>query len=504
MHKPVMHRVEEVFLVIIIVLSIMDFFEMLPADLDFAKKIVSWIAIGYLFLKASPTSIFFGNKHVGIDLAIILSYLFLIVKNILAFARTAAEEAHLTKGILEFFLEKSGLYFELYSFYIGGVLLILLSLWVTWKLDIKKPSLMHVIHEEGPPARGFNKITQRALIVFFVLLAFFVVVFNLAMEWLAMAIDAPMIMIAIFLYLFVVVRHYEKLKPENLIFKIGKFGEDFYERFISLFHYKKTLFLGITGILVFHLLTDLGIFVIPYVFGAGGALYLSQLGPGHIPMVQLMLADTILAAGFARFAIILVYVLNIFAIIFLLLMPALAWYKIFKQKEFHLGRQILAFIASSLTSFVFMPAFILKKIDVPGLAGVDLATRSIYTSRNMINLIIKNMDLAIVFVAVISLAIGILTYLFSSKKVVRKDVFLAEIAFGLLFFVIYIYHYFTSIFMLNISLINAIIEMSGFFIGAFLTIFAIINVLFYVLGFVLFMFEVWSHSHYRGKIKRFL
>ena len=50
MKKAVMHRIEEVILVLIILLQILDFFEILPADLDYAKKIISWTALGYLLL----------------------------------------------------------------------------------------------------------------------------------------------------------------------------------------------------------------------------------------------------------------------------------------------------------------------------------------------------------------------------------------------------------------------------------------------------------------------
>jgi len=45
--KRIMHRLEEVILILIIILNVLDFFEILPADIDFAKKIISWTALGY-------------------------------------------------------------------------------------------------------------------------------------------------------------------------------------------------------------------------------------------------------------------------------------------------------------------------------------------------------------------------------------------------------------------------------------------------------------------------
>ena len=50
-----MHRLEEIFLALLILLAVLDFFEILPGDLDYVKKIISWTIIGYLIYKASLT-----------------------------------------------------------------------------------------------------------------------------------------------------------------------------------------------------------------------------------------------------------------------------------------------------------------------------------------------------------------------------------------------------------------------------------------------------------------
>ena len=101
------------------------------------------------------------------------------------------------------------------------------------------------------------------------------------MEWLAIAIDAPLLVIALFIYLFFVIKHHKGFHAESMIFKLGNVGERFYEKFISLFHSKRGLFLGIAGMLVLHLLTDVGNFVIPYTFFSHDPLYFEQLGPAN-------------------------------------------------------------------------------------------------------------------------------------------------------------------------------------------------------------------------------
>jgi len=72
--RGVEQRIEEIILLFIILLNIMDFLEILPGDLDYAKKIISWSALGYLLYKASLTRIFFNNKHKFVDFALIISY----------------------------------------------------------------------------------------------------------------------------------------------------------------------------------------------------------------------------------------------------------------------------------------------------------------------------------------------------------------------------------------------------------------------------------------------
>ena len=134
------------------------------------------------------------------------------------------------------------------------------------RLEVKKPSLLAALGEHGKLGRNPFRILWRYLLVFLAFAGFFVVVFNLVMEWLAIAIDAPLIMLAILFYLFIIIRHYKKYNVESLIYRIGEFGENFYEKFISLFHYKRTIMLGISGMLVLHLITDAGSFIIPYIF----------------------------------------------------------------------------------------------------------------------------------------------------------------------------------------------------------------------------------------------
>jgi len=282
-----MHRLEEIILVFLILLNVLDFFEILPADLDYAKKVISWTALGYLLYKASLTKIFFNNHHKIVDLLLIGSYFLFIVKNLILFSLASIEEFVIFYDFQKFLVDNAA-FLEFYSLIIGSITILVLAIYSSFFIDVRKPSLMHIIHEEGKPDTLLKYII-RIITIYLVYIAFFVVVFNLVMEWLALAIDAPIIMLAILFYLFIIIRHYRKYRMESLIYRIGEFGEKFYEKFISLFHYKKTILLGISGMLVLHLLTDAGSFIVPYIFVFHDTLYFSQLGSGHDALIPLFI-----------------------------------------------------------------------------------------------------------------------------------------------------------------------------------------------------------------------
>src|SRR3989344_7990940 len=79
-------RVEEVILVFLVLSDVLDFFDILPGDLDYLASVVSWAALGYLLYKISLTRIFFNNRHRYVDILLIVSYFMLIFKNIVIFS----------------------------------------------------------------------------------------------------------------------------------------------------------------------------------------------------------------------------------------------------------------------------------------------------------------------------------------------------------------------------------------------------------------------------------
>jgi len=470
-------RIEEIILIFIILLNILDFFEILPGDLDYVKKIISWSALGYLLYKASLTRIFFNNKHKFVDIFLIVSYFFLIFKNIITYSRLNLEDFHLFYNFHRFILENA-FFFEFYTFIIGAIGIILIALYATFMVEIKKPSLINIFYREVIPFEKFVKRIVQFSVIFFVFIGFFVVVFNLVMEWLAISVDAPILMIGIFFYLFIIMRHYSKFSIDSLIYKLGDVGEEFYEKFVTLFHYKKTLFLGITGMLVLHLLTDIGNFMVPYLFVFHDVLYLSQLGPGHKALLLLFLEQSKNFFIVEKVSLILIYFLNLLALLFLLLVPAFLWYVMFKDKGVRVNNFTISLFFTSVAAFIFSQVFKIKGIFKKDLIGVDILSR--YAS----NFLFESFYKMLIFLIIIFVIVFLLC------RYYKKWILWSGLLSGMLFFAVYIYLFFISSISYYVGLISSLFSSSQYFLLFYFTLFMIITIIFYVFGFLLFVDDV--------------
>jgi len=491
MDPKLQQRIELTLLTLIIILHVTDFLEVLPGDLDFIKKLISWTALGYLFIKASLSTILIGYQRHRFDIAIILTYFLFITKNLIGYVSVAVEEANLFEKLYSFLITNAVL-IEKYSFYLGGILLIFISLYMALRFEIRQPSFMAVLHEVGPPAQNWTELAVRSLSFLLVLVTFFITIFNLATEWLAIALDAPLAVIGIFLYLFLVIRHHDQLHPSNFIYKIGHFGETFYERFMQMFHYPQTIFLGIMGLLALHLLSEVGHFIIPYLIGLKDVLYFGQLGPGHTPLFHLFKADIVATSFLGDISLFLIYFLNAIAMIFLLVLPAFVFYRFFIGRPLHVPRTSLALVFSSLLCFALTPAFFIKKISQAGLAGVDISTKSILSSSSIIDTIIKERTTAIIVVASLCILLTLITWILEYNQTIEKDAFIIAVLIGMVFFGFYIWFYFVSLYQYYISTIIFLVKSSEYFISAYFLLFSMITILFYVGGYLFFIYEVFK------------
>ncbi|MBN2457701.1 hypothetical protein JXB31_01060 [Candidatus Woesearchaeota archaeon] len=376
----------------------------------------------------------------------------------------------------------------------GASLLVIMAFYFTLRFDIKAPSLMHVIHEEGSPVplKELARFLKRFAIILFVLNFFFVVVFNLMMEWLAIAIDAPLLVIGIFFYLLVWIKHHKRFSTEGLIYKLGNLGSGFYNRFINLFYDYRGIFLAVSGMLVLHLLTDVGNFIVPYMTGLHDSLYFEQLGPSHdpvfsvigllIPGSQSLLGHDLLAVGSAGSAISLVYVysLNFIAIVLLLATPAALWYLMFSKKEYEIPAYVPALYLSSYACFLLAPVFSMRRIDSLHLVGVDIITQGLLDS----------VKISVTTVAAVSLILGFVTLLLCFSNLLKKGIIYFSVISSMIFFAYYIYLFFLDVNIYYIRVVAENMRNLEILLGLYFVIFFLITVLFYIGGFIAFIYEL--------------
>ncbi|RME78684.1 hypothetical protein D6774_00400 [Candidatus Woesearchaeota archaeon] len=474
--------VEEVILLLLIALAIGDFFEVLSVELDFLKKIISWTALGYLFYKASPSRILFGRRKKRLDVHIIFANFLLILKNLSGFSSVALKElAHdasssnlLREGVAQFLIlfHKHAATIELLGLYIGFLWLLCISARLAPK-KLGENSLIGVVHEAQKPSKKHT--FARFVIIYLVLLSFFIIVFNLAMEWLTIAVDATFAVAGIFFYLFFWVKHYKKFNTYSFIYKVGNMGEEFYEKFITLFKSRSTLVLGIVGMLVLHILTDVANFLIPYTLGLRDALYFEQLpAQGHTPLFLIVLSSTQ-----NPLLLTLTLLLNVIAVYLLFLGPAYIWRFLYKRGTLDVNPLLKAVFFASVSVFFLSPAFAFQRVAHPTLAllGVDILTQEPHAS---------------MFTLLYALLIGVLTFILAKMwpRLIRF------VTFALVqgFFLYYIGLYFLDISSFYVTLLRSI-PLAHFFLTLHFALFFIITTLFYVGGALLFVWEVWQKQH---------
>jgi hypothetical protein len=464
--------IEEFLLIFLLFIEVLDFFAIIPPELEFLEKSLSLIAMPYLFYKVSITRVIFGRRERFFDAAIVISWALISINKIVGFAISVSEERILSSNIYTaiaqnfYIIEKAG--------FIAGVVLLLVVSFLLIHEPVERRCLMQIIHEQKK-VRDWKHLLPRFFIIYLVLLAAYLLVYNFAIEWLASTVDAPLMMVVLLAYLVLIVKHGSKLSTSKFLNDVSEKSEEFYERFITLFHDKKTVLVALTGILVLHLLVDIGHFIIPYVTGIMYTWYFAQMGPGHMPLFGRMTGDLSLSASFfQQFSVVCVYILNIVAILLLFIAPAYLWWCLYTKRHIYPPRIQWLFFGSMVV-FLLMPVFSMAKIDNKMLMGVDMTTNQIAYLGNVSWMLLAALGVMGIF------------WLLERKNPHRT----AKIAFGvaLLYFAYYIYLFFADVSKRYIEGVVASAHSGQYFVSLHLLLFLTITIAFYVTGFLVFAYK---------------
>jgi hypothetical protein len=270
-----------------IFLNIIDFFNIIGGDLDFFKKLLSWLVIGYLFYHVSFTKSMIGKKLLLYDLLFLLGFsLMSLIKALVLYSRNIDNfESYRVFGDFLFFIATlpPNTFISL-TFILGFLLTLILSISLLLNHGIRKGSFIGSFNIK----EGFFKYPFEQGILSVMALFFGMILFNLFMEWFALAVDSIILVLGLSYYLILVLQRHHKGQLGNYTRLIANTGNNFFQTIIQSFSEKKTILIALSFLLTLHALVDAGVYLIPYTIGTENALYFNDLGTeGHQPIFSL-------------------------------------------------------------------------------------------------------------------------------------------------------------------------------------------------------------------------
>lgn len=447
----------QAYFIFFIILNIADFLHYLEGDLDFFKKILSWIIIGYIFYKVSLSKIFVGEKIKKYDLGYIFAFCLMIIPRTLEYYITLIGENEIKNyiifgGFLNFIknIQGNNFIFQQTSLLIGIILIIFISIRLINKHYYTKDSLIGSMNFSE--YMRFIKLDIITLIV--VSLFFGIFVFNLIMEWFALAVDAIILVLGLIYYFFKYLHHHTQSKFSEYIKTASNTGNDFYQKLILAFSDKKTFFIGISFLLTLHLMVDGGVYMIPYTIGSENSLYFGKLGENHNPLffsssnADAQISKDMTSSPLFNLPIISIYIISLFLGFVFLTFPFYIFYKNIQNKKIKLNKIFTIFFITSTIFYIslfFFPnlnnpiliGFPDKFQDEYGtLKGVDIYTSNIIKTNN--NISKTSFELISSFLLFLIILLLILFRYDKYKYFFEKITYLTILS----FFIIYIGMYF--------------------------------------------------------------
>ncbi len=471
--------IEEFLLLYLLWSDISGFLGVLPADFEYIDKLIAWVVIGLLLYHLSLTKIMFGHKNPREDLLIIIAFFLFVIKNNFAIMKELIKGSVFLTDYFSFMLRNT-IVIEKVAFYIAGVLLLVIAFYTAKQLSIRKPSIMHLIHEEGKPPKTYFKIFVRFITVFLVLISFFIVIFNLFIEWIGYLQDDAITILSIILIFVIINKHSSRLSEYKLFKKINNLSEKFIDRIFEFLKSKRHIFIALSGILVLHLLTDFLVFIFPLFIGKISVSYLGTLEAEHPTIFELAITEISQANGLEKFYFLYLYTAELIAIIFLMLFPLYVWYLYYTGREMKINDKIIAIFLASLIPFVFAPIFKLASISRGYILGVDIKINSISFAAIV--------DLQYIVLA--SILVFFLTFLAIHYFAFLKKLLIYISFLPLAIFVIrYVYLFLKDLLIFYLEAINNFLLTNEIFFVFYFSIFLIITALFYILGTSYFLLE---------------
>jgi len=426
--RLVSRAVVDLTLFLIVIANIADFSGVLPPYLAVLKQVFGVAATVYFIYKLNIPRIILGVKNRLADISIIIAYYLIISTTLLGIRFHEVNEffstitVYLTENINIVILA-------------GIVIILILSLLWAAFANIKKPSLMAILKQEGRP-KNIVQIALRFILIALILLAFDYIAFKPFVEWVDLAIDAPLLMVALCIFIYLALKHHKKLTVEKVMEEPLEEEDTLYKKFFEEFEFKKKIVFGVSGLLALNALVDAFVFLLPNDF------YLESISiAGHIPVTAYIIKELPLMAFIPKIAMLYAYILNTIFMFSILTLPMLIWYMMATGRKLVFKKWPIALFFSSFIAYMLMPVYKMGQLTAEKVIGADIQTRSILYSDFFINKFIPN---PIALTVVVSLSLSALLFVYLFYKRWSRLFSIAMVSIASVFFGMHVYFYISS------------------------------------------------------------
>lgn len=432
---------EEILLLLFLALDLLGILYVLPPDIEFFDKIIAWSLMAMVFYAVKLSQLFFGVRKKLFDILFLLAMFMFASKD---FLQIVAEVSLLKPYFMPFYatIMTHAQTILFITFYLAGIMMILLSVHAARNFLITTPSLLSALGEQKLSG-SWHALVLRWAKIFILMNTFFIIIFNLVIEWIALLEDDVLAIITVILIVKLILKY--KHHANSSIVRALATADKFYTTVLNQLQQRERIPIVICAMLILHLLTDVVIFVLPL------------LGVGYIPdfstplISHVSIWDRLFSSE--SFAVSALYLINSAALLLLMVLPACIWYLLYTNKKERIHFAFPLFLLCLFIPFIVTPSFMIAPLDASriGLVGVDMGTIAIGESSVYILLLVatllilsplwKNLDRPLLFISLLCVLYFFVKYFLAFAKSL-SNYYLSQISVAPFFVGFYLFLFF--------------------------------------------------------------
>lgn len=501
-------KFQTAFKIFLVGMGLFDLLGLLPPSLDFLDKGLAALILFIFWMGLRPSHFLFGVKSRLFDVGIITSFYILVADTFLQILRTSEgiigpgglvpKSAAVLHWLISYLIDPTNAtQLSIVSSKVGFVLLLVLGLLLCLFGLYKKKSVFSSVFlflglnplrkdlsENIFTAQKSQKtllLPLKFLCTILLLLFIHQYFFSLINQWFIISLDKSLLILAVLF----AVKDIEHTKSKALN-TIGQFDEWLLGTITRLFTDPSRLYLGLGVLFLFHYLSDLAVFFLPFLFPSLSieSFYGDLLGSGsHIPLITLFSQETFVFGVEKVFAALL-YTLSGAGILFLIFIPLIVLYGVIRKADFSAlltrrwFRRTLFVVTLSVLVALVLPWVQMESIVGKGIVGVDFVTQSL--SSHGFPFLVSG--LLLIFVTII------LYFIFTLERSIPHITFTLFVL-SLIYLGQYVWHFFYSSVLYHWLSIQLLLTNGFFILSTMLSILLILEFIFYVGLFIVLSYK---------------